>query len=314
MINTVTGQIEKRNFGTILMHEHIRCASNDLLHTFGERWLDEKHLAEFAAGILKEMKDKYGLGLWVDGTPIDLGRDVSLLKEVSEKSEVYIVASTGLYYFPSCYTAEHSEAEIASWFIDEFENGMEGTTIKPGILKCASDGFEVTKDNFKRLKALAVAQKETGLPLYVHSAHKGNLVDEQLSILLDIMDDPQKLIIGHTANRPDVDYLKRILDKGCYICMDQCHCTRHSMEDIGKTLLKLSKDGYADKILLSNDLCIYTDFGTRKNTGFHLSIDEQVKKYGHLFNDVYTAFIEAGGSENEFRKMLCKNAVEILDI
>ena len=125
MINTVNGQIEKQLFGTVLIHEHIRCASNDLLHIFGKKWLDENRLADFASEILIRMKEKYGLGLWVDGTPIDLGRDVALLKKVSEKSGVPIVASTGLYYFPSLYTQGHSESEIAAWFIDEFENGME---------------------------------------------------------------------------------------------------------------------------------------------------------------------------------------------
>ncbi|MBQ2890676.1 MAG: hypothetical protein IJE44_03410 [Clostridia bacterium] len=314
MINTVTGKIKKRNFGTILIHEHIRCASNDLLHTFGEKWHDEQYLKEFASKILCEMRIKYGLGLWVDGTPIDLGRDYALLREVSENSGVFIVASTGLYHFPSCYTADHSEQEIASWFIDEYRCGMEGSTVKPGILKGASDVAGITKDNAKRLKALAIAQEETGLPLYVHSNHKGKLVDEQLGILLETISNPEKIIIGHAANRPDAEYLERILDRGCYIAMDQCHCAGYSMEEIGKTLVKLIRDGYEDKILLSNDLCIYTDFGTRKNTGFQLSVDEQVKRYGHLFNDVYQGFCEAGGSESEFQKMLSVNPVAVLDV
>lgn len=314
MLNTVTGQIKKRDFGTVLIHEHIRCASNDLLHTFGDKWHDEHYMAEFATMILSKMRNKYDLGIWVDGTPIDLGRNYSLLRKVSEKSGVFIVASTGLYHFPSCYTVDHSEREIASWFIDEYRFGMEGSTVKPGILKGASDAAGVTKDNAKRLKALAIAQEETGLPLYVHSTHKGELANEQLGILLETISNPEKIIMGHAANRPDADYLERILDKGCYIAMDQCHCAGYSIEDIGKTLVKLVRDGYEDKILLSNDLCIYTDFGTRKNTGFQLSVDEQVKRYGHLFNDVYQGFCEAGGSESEFQKMLQENSVEVLDV
>ena len=314
MINTVTGQVEKRNFGAVLVHEHIRCASNDLLHIFGKKWLDENHLADFAAEILLEMKEKYGLGLWVDGTPIDLGRDVALLKKVSEKSGVAIVASTGLYHFPSLYTQGHSEFEIASWFIDEFQNGMEGTNIKPGILKVASDRMGITDDNAKRLRALAIAQKETDLPLYVHSSHISDVTECQLDILLNVIEKPEKILIGHTANRPHAEFLERILDRGCYIVMDQCHCTSYSLEDIGKVLVKLCNDGYADRILLSNDLCIYTDFGSRKNTGFHLSVREQMNCYGHLFDNVYSAFLEAGGSDKVFKKMLCENSVEALNI
>ena len=314
MINTATGQIEKQHLGTVLMHEHIRCASNDLLHTFGKKWLDEDRLADFAAEILKGVKKQYGLGLWVDGTPIDLGRNVALLKEVSERSGVLIVASTGLYHFPSLYTDGHSETEIASWFIDEFENGMEGTDIKPGILKGASDSVGITKDNAKRLTALAIAQRETDLPLYIHSPHTNDVTDRQLDILLGIVEKPEKILIGHTAKRPDAEYLERILDKGCFIVMDQCHCTKYSLDEIGKTLVNLCSMGYTDKILLSNDLCIYTDFGTRKNTGFQLSVDEQINRYGHLFNDVYRAFCENGGSDRDFYKMLNENAVSVLDM
>ena len=75
-----------------------------------------------------------------------------ILRAVSEKSGVDIVASSGLYYFENCYTMSRSEDEIASWFIDEFKLGIEGTDIKPGILKCASQDT-ITDNNRKRLRA-----------------------------------------------------------------------------------------------------------------------------------------------------------------
>ena len=314
MIHTVTGLIPPSDFGNILMHEHIGCMSNDLIHMFGENWLNKERLADFAVNILKNLKMKYGVGLIVEATPIDLGRDVLLIKKISKRLEIPIVASTGLYHYPSLYTSGHSTIEIASWFIREFEEGIEGTDIKPGILKVASDFCGITTDNEKRLTAMAIVQKETNLPIYVHSVHISGLVERQMKILLRSIKTPEKIIIGHAAIKPDVEYLERILNRGCYICVDQCHCTNNSIDSIGKALATLCGKGYTDKIILSNDLCIYTDFGTRKNTGFHLSIEQQTEKFGHIFTVVYESFLENGGNKEDWDMMFKKNPIKILDV
>lgn len=314
MIHAVTGPVEPSNYENVLIHEHIGCISNDLMHIFGEKWLDKGKLADFAVDIFKNLKTKYGVGLIVDGTPIDLGRDVSLIKEVSIRADIPMVASTGLYHYPSLYTSGHSETEIASWFIKEFEDGIEGTDIKPGILKVASDSCGITKDNGKRLIALAIAQSETKLPIYVHSAHNFDLAEKQLEILFRYISEPEKIIIGHTALNPDAEYLEKILGQGCYICMDQCHCTSHSIDIIGKALVLLCRKGYADKILLSNDLCIYTDFGSRENTGFHLSVDQQTEKFSHIFTTVYESFLKNGGDKKDWDIMFKKNPIKVLDV
>lgn len=314
MIHTVTGPVEPSNYENILIHEHIGCVSNDLMHVMGEKWLNKKMLADFAVDIFRGIKMRYGVGMIIDATPIDLGRDILLIKEVSERSEIPMVASAGLYHYPSLYTAGHSEMEIASWFIKEYEDGIQSTGIKPGILKVASDFSGITTDNKKRLTSMAITQKETNLPIYVHSVHDSELVDEQLKILLKYIKTPEKIIIGHTALKPDDDYLEKILDKGCYICMDQCHCTKYSIDSIANVLVILCKKGYADKILLSNDLCIYTDFGTRNNTGFHLSVEQQIERFGHIFTVVYNSFLENGGNAKDWETMFKKNPIKILDI
>jgi len=314
MIQTVIGTVEASDLGNVLFHEHIGCISNDLMHIFGEKWLDKEVLADFAVDILKELKLKHGLGLLVDGTPIDLGRDALLLRAVSLKSGIPIVASTGLYHYPSLYTDGNSEEEIAAWFIKEFEEGMEGTGIKPGILKVASDFSGITEDNKKRLSAMAIAQRETKLPIYVHSIHSADLVEKQLEILLQNIKETEKIIIGHAALNPDARYLAKILDRGCYICMDQCHCTRHSIADIGKALSILCEKGYTNQILLSNDICIYSDFASRQKTGLHLTAEQQAKHFSHIFTVVYESFLENGGAEKDWNIMLRENPIKALNL
>ena len=313
VINTVSGLIEATDFGNVLMHEHIGCISNDLMHIFKNKWLNKQKLADYASEVLKNIKREYGVGLFVDGTPIDLGRDVLLIKKVSEQTDIPIVVSSGLYHYPSLYTSYRSEKEIASWFISEFEVGIEGTNIKPGILKVASDYGILSKDNEKRLTAMSIVQRETHLPIYVHSVHDGE-TQRQIEILCNNIIDREKIIIGHAALNPDAEYLQSILDAGCYICMDQCHCTKHSIETIGKTLSALCQKGYSDKILLANDLCIYSDFAARNNNGLNLFISQQTERFGHIFKVVHNSFLENGGSERYWNKMLKGNPIKVLDV
>ena len=81
MIQTVTGEIKGKDLGTVLMHEHISCASLSFCAAFGEKWLDRERVKALSVETLKKMKAERGLGLFVDATPIDVGRDVLLLKE-----------------------------------------------------------------------------------------------------------------------------------------------------------------------------------------------------------------------------------------
>ena len=78
MIQTVTGAINKTDLGAVLMHEHISCKSLSFDAAFGEKWLDKNNLKKLASNTLKLTNQKYNLGLLVDATPIDLGRDAIL--------------------------------------------------------------------------------------------------------------------------------------------------------------------------------------------------------------------------------------------
>lgn len=312
MIETVTGALREEILGKVLMHEHIGCISNDMLHTFGKEWLDNDYLIRYSVQILKLLKEKYDVGLIVDGTPIDSGRDVKLLKEISQKSGVEIVASTGLYSYPSMITANRDEDEIASWFLKEFGRGIEGTDIKPGILKCACDDYGITADNEKRIGAMGSVQAKTGLPLYVHCLHQGDTVYKALEILESRGVNPEKTIIGHIGLRTEPEYVENIIKKGYHICIDQCHCVPDDAEKIAKNLVYLCEKGLSDKIMLSNDACIYSDFGSGKQT--FVANEDIEKTWGYIFGYIYPKFLVNGGNKAIWDKMLCNNPLKIMDI
>ncbi len=314
MIQTVKGKIDKNFEGRALCHEHISCSDNNYVKAFGKKWLSREELSCYAAKVLSGLKKKYGVTLFVDGTPIDLGRDVKLMCEISEKSGVHIVASSGTYWFPGFVDGGNTEEELAEWFIEDCLSGMEGSDIRPGILKCASGHLGITSEIEKRHKVMGITQAATHLPIYVHCQHKEDAVFRQIELLTSVGADAEKIIIGHTAIRPDAEYLKTVLDMGCYISFDQCHCYPAKISEFGESLAKLWEKGYGDKILLANDYCIHSDFPAYKRNGLHLSFDEQIENLAHVLTYVKTAFFEAGGSEEQFTRMTDINIKNVLDV
>ena len=98
MVNTVLGKIKKEDLGVTLIHEHVFVGSAFIQKALGKRWLNEKKLISLATDKLLEAKEKCNLSTIVDGTPIDYGRNLDIIREVSLKSGVNIIYSTGLYY------------------------------------------------------------------------------------------------------------------------------------------------------------------------------------------------------------------------
>ncbi len=311
MIRTVLGDIEKSKIKNALIHEHIQCVSGDMLYAFGNKWLDEEKLRKYAISILSRLKNETGINLFVDGTAVDLGRNIRLLKSVSEKSGVHIVASTGLYYYPSMLSCCRGAEELSEWFISECVDGMEGTDVKPGILKCAGDGSALTPDMKKRLKALSLTQAKTALPMYAHCSHESNIAYEMMKIFSDTGVDPEKVVFGHASRRLDADYLESILKEGYYISVDQSFDGDELT--VAKAVYRLCEMGYEDKLLFSQDRSIYNDFESGERTGIDYPEEAHIKRYFYLQSKLIPEFLKLGCTKEQCEKFLSKNALRVLD-
>ncbi len=311
MIRTVLGDINPQENKNILMHEHIQCLSNDMKVAFSDKWLDEEKLENYAVEVLKILKEKFGLGTFVDGTAIDLGRNAALLKSVSQKSGVNIVASTGLYYYPSMLSCMRSAEELAEIFLYECENGLDSTDAKPGILKCAADGV-LTKDTEKRLSALSIVQAKTKLPMYVHCSHNDNIAPRMMRIFESRNVNPKKTIFGHVSRRLNTDYLETILKEGYYICIDQSW--KGQEEFIAKEVFKICEKGYENKILFSHDYPLYNDFETASKTGKDFVLERPINRISFLYNLIIPELKKLGFSDSTCDKFLKLNAIQALQI
>ena len=141
-VNTVLGPVDTVDLGFTLMHEHV-VHQGPLIQNYPEL---------FGSGIMdriitgiNEARDG-GVDTIVDATPFDTGRDVNIMAEVSRRTGVNIVASSGWWMKYPDYLAGNSPDLFADLFVREIEVGVAGTDIKAGILKSAADFGGVTPD------------------------------------------------------------------------------------------------------------------------------------------------------------------------
>lgn len=217
LFKTVLGDILEVQLGITLVHEHICCYSEYLLQMAGDKYLDKKQLLNIAVDYLKFLKENYGLNTFVDCTPVNIGRDIELLKEVSQKSGVNIVCSTGFYYTDEPVLYNSSAELIAEYIIKDAEN------VNAAIIKCAVESEEISEFNKKLLIASAIAQKTLGLPIVLHTAANNKNGLKALKILLSEGVKPQAITVGHLSDTEDLEYIKQIAEMSCFIGLDRLY-------------------------------------------------------------------------------------------
>jgi hypothetical protein len=102
-VQTVVGEIDSANLGRTLVHEHL-FAKWPGAEFYPPIQVDRSWLVEQCVKRLGAIKD-FGVRTFVDPCPIELGRDVGLMAEVSRRVGMNIVCTTGFYLrvwgFPS---------------------------------------------------------------------------------------------------------------------------------------------------------------------------------------------------------------------
>lgn len=256
MIKTVLGNIPECELGITLVHEHICCCSDYLYQMVRNDYLDKEQLLKVAADYLKSLKEKYGLNTFIDCTPVNIGRDIALLKEVSQKSGVNIICSTGFYYTEETVLYNSSADLIAEYIIKDAEN------VNAGIIKCAVDSEQLSDFNIKLLKASAKAQLKLNLPIVLHTNANNKNALKALDILLAEGVEPQAITVGHLSDTDDLEYVKQIAETGCFIGFDRLY-DKKDKEYINRKVESINflcENGYTDKILLSHDASFFNGF------------------------------------------------------
>ncbi len=146
-INTVLGPIAPEKLGLTLAHEHISAGYAGWECDALSRPYDRDKIVKICVKMAGPVK-QYGVTSIIDATPIDLGRDVEVMKQVSEKLGVNIICSTGMYTEELgkwAYYKQRSRnrigdpaVELYDTYLREITGGIGATGVKAGVIKVAT--------------------------------------------------------------------------------------------------------------------------------------------------------------------------------
>ena len=251
-IQSVLGPIDSAALGQTLIHEHVCCADWSMRANFGSRFFDHDTFMAMAERCFAPLRAR-GVQTLVDGTPINLGRDKALIRQVAQRTGLNIIASSGFYFQEEPWLQARSE----DWLYDL----LREDALDCGIMKCAVEAAGVTPLMHKLLHATGRVAREQDKPVFCHTAScQGMGLPAAEALLTQIT--PERLVLGHSGDTNDRGYLLEIAATGCYIGFDRCgYCDiTNSAENIVGNILFLCENGYRDRILLSHDAAVYLAF------------------------------------------------------
>jgi phosphotriesterase-related protein len=319
LVQTFRGPVDSGDLGVTLMHEHIFVRNLELELNLPDPEWDPGKAVEAAVKGLSELHD-LGVRTVVDLTLPGLGRDVRLVGDVAERAPVIIVAATGWYtpnVLPTYFGFHGPERPLGGpdplieLFIRDITAGIGGTRVRAGMLKVMTDAEGMTPDVTRVMAAAAVAHQETGVPVTTHSrpASRNGLVQQAFLVERGVPAD--RLVIGHSGDSEDLDYLRELMDNGSTIGMD-----RFGMEQVlpdesrVRTVVALLDLGYADRMVLSHDAAFYSHVTPPS----WRAVSAPRWRMDTISRSILPMLREAGTSEDVIEQMLVRNPRRLLEI
>jgi phosphotriesterase-related protein len=308
-VNTVMGPVEPADLGTTLMHEHVFVLTDEVQNNYQTDWGSESQRIAEAVTELQRAYDA-GVRTIVDPTVVGLGRYIPRIQEIARQVPLQIVVATGVYtyanvpnYFmhrPPQRNAPQTDPMV-EMFIGDIREGINGTGVKAGMLKCAIDRQGLTRGVERVMRAVAQTHLATDVPITVHT-HPGSQTGLHVKrVMVDEEGvDPSRIVLGHSGDSTDCDHLSALADMGFTLGMDRFGINRETtFEARADTLVEMVRRGYADRMVLSQDASCYIDWmdpATRAQmTQWHFT---------HVFDDVIPYALEHGVEQSAVDTML----------
>lgn len=259
---TVNGVIDPGEMGITLIHEHVMVDWIGADSTGYHRW-DRSEIVRRALPYMEELKD-FGVTSFLDCTPVYLGRDPFVLKELSQRTGIHILTNTGYYgagenkYIPEAVKGS-SPREMAAQWIREFEEGIDSSGIRPGFIKISvGDEENLSRIHRNLVKAAALTHLETGMTIVSHTGTDVPAM-AQIDLLRTMGVSPSAFVWTH-AQRGTISGYLRAAEQGAWISLDNINGGKPDEPDspgniswFVETLLTLKDEGILDHILISHD-------------------------------------------------------------
>ncbi len=342
-VNTVLGPVEAKDLGLVTPHEHVFIDMSVFFvepEEIAAKNIAYKPVSIEHLGVLKRnpfalldnvrMMDRQtqidelmyfktaGGTTVVDATTVGLGRDPALLREVSVRTGLHIIAGAGFYVQPSQKpeTLELTVEEMENQIVAELETGIGHTGIRAGIIGEIGISHIMYPFEKKSLTAACRAQTRTGAPLLIHI----NPWSTQGFAAMEIVEvhgiHPGKVVICHSDVENREDYIVAMLDKGVYIEFD--NFGKEMATDLWdvrpgsgrfatdwervRLVKKIVDRGYASQLIFSCDVCLKSLLHAYGGWG-----------YDHVITHILPMLLEIGVSQRDVDEIMSRNPVRWLE-
>ncbi len=335
-VQTVLGPIKGEEMGFTLTHEHIFV---DLSYYWSGEAKEITRRKQYSQPVSLENRAEVVYNPWAyrDNTILDdmdsaiqevrafvghggrtivdvtataaMGRDPQALRYVSALTGANIIMSAGRYSDASIHNEERniSVEELEERILDEFENGVDGTGIKPGVVKVAINDLNNPVE-LVSLRAGARAQKKIGCAMVCHSLIWSKDNHQVLDMLEEEGVDLRRVVLAHQDfTAEDWAYQDSLVKRGVNIEYDTFGCESGAdpadvnvwFRSDGEKIRYVQKQielGNLEHILLSGDMCLKIFFTRWGGWG-----------YAHLPKHIVPRMLSAGIHPEQIHQMTALN-------
>ena len=310
-IMAVTGPIEIGEMGLTLEHEHV------LVDFIGAEKVKQPQykMTQALDSLLPyfiQLK-KQGVQTFIECTPNYIGRDVVLLKAISEQSGLNIITNTGYYAaankkFLPAHTYSETAEQLANRWIKEWKNGIDGTKIKPGFIKLGVGKNHLDSIEQKIVKAGALTHLATGLKIAIHTGGS-NPANDEVDILVKEGVDPSALIVVHSQNMSSDEQIK-LLDRGAWVSLDGVNDREGSIEKYKNFLMAIKDKNLLHKALISQDAY----WSVEQNENGEIEFERHGSDYSAILVELVASLRSNNFSQEEIDQLFVINPKEAYGI
>jgi phosphotriesterase-related protein len=311
-VQTARGPVAAAGLGQVLMHEHVFVLTADVQQNYPDEWGDEDERVADAVRRLSELP-AHGVSTIVDVTVIGQGRNIPRIKRIADQVPgLNIVVATGVYTFDAVplYFWRRPREAMTEFFVHDITEGIAGTGVKAGMLKCAVDEKGLTEGVERVLRSVARAHVATGgTPVTIHTHAAGQHGPAIVAVLREEGVDFSRVVLGHSGDAVrDPGYLAAMADTGLTLGMDRFGIDHFAtFQQRSDLVAEMCRRGYADRMVLAHDTCCYIDW-----FGPGTLDDLKDWHYLHVSQDVLPYLREHGVPGTDIDAMLVTNPARIL--
>ncbi|MFC1543561.1 phosphotriesterase, partial [Candidatus Neomarinimicrobiota bacterium] len=304
-VMTVLGPVSPETLGFTLTHEHVLVDFIGADQVTPDRY-DPDEVVEVVLPYLRQARE-LGCRTFVECTPAYLGRDAALLRRLSQASGLNILTNTGYYgaaddkYIPA-HAYQETAYQLAQRWTREWQEGIDGTGIRPGFIKTSVDSGSLSDIDSKLVRAAALTHLETGL---IIASHTGTAVParEQLAILAEEGVHPSAWIWVHAQSESDSEHHAWAARQGAWLSFDGI--SPDSLERHLQRVIEMKRLNLLHRVLLSQDAGYY---GPGEPGG------GDFRTYDTLFTRFIPALHEEGFTGEEIHQMTVLNPQQAFQV